>query len=112
MNQKQIIINIPSFPERNTEKSNNLKSMVKPIIIGTIAIIMSIGLVWAIGGNRAIQFALKDANLTQNQVSRMEFEFDMEGFTPTYDVEWHNNSIKQEYKIHAISGNILEIDWD
>lgn len=111
-NQKQIIINIPNMPEISTEKSNKLKAMVKPLVIGAIVVVLAIGLIWWGGGYRASQFALNHANLTQNQVSRISFDFDMERFTPTYEIEWYNNSIKQEYTVHAINGNILKIDWD
>lgn len=109
MTQKQIIINIP---EVNTDKLQNLKTWLKPIAIGFVAIGLAIGLLWGIGGYRASQFALGNAGLSSNAVSRLSFEFDMEGFTPTYEIEWYNNAMKQEYKVHAFSGNILEIDWD
>lgn len=112
MNQKQIIINIPSIPEINSESFKKSKNKIKGLLAIILGVSLGISLLWAIGGYRSLQFALNHANLTQNEITRMGFDFDMEGFTPTYEIEWYNNSMKQEYTVHALSGNILEIDWD
>lgn len=108
MNQKQIIINIPNSMEISSENKAKIKKAIKVTSIFLIIFILLLG----IGGYRASLQALDYANFNKSEVSRLNFEFDLDDFVPTYDIEWINNYQKYEYTIHAINGKLLKFELD
>ena len=62
----------------------------------------------------AIAIALKDAGLTQDQITGLRAEFDYDDGRPEYDVEFRQDRYEYDYEIHAETGKILsrDKDWD
>lgn len=62
----------------------------------------------------AIAIALKDAGLTQDQVTGLRAEFDYDDGRPEYDVDFRQGHYEYDYEIHAETGRILsrDKDWD
>lgn len=62
----------------------------------------------------AIAIALKDAGLTQDQVTGLRAEFDYDNGRPEYDVDFRQGHYEYDYEIHAETGRILsrDKDWD
>lgn len=56
--------------------------------------------------------ALKHANLTADQVSRLHTEFEIDDRIPHYDIQFHHESWEYEYEIHGETGDILSFDKD
>lgn len=56
--------------------------------------------------------ALKHAELSKDQVSRLKVEFDYDDGVPEYDVEFCHDGWEYEYEIHAESGQIRAWDKD
>ena len=67
-----------------------------------------------IAKEEAIDIALKDAGLTNDQVKALRTEFDYDDGRPEYDVEFRQGNYEYDYEIHAESGKILsrEKEWD
>lgn len=89
-------------------KSKTFKAVA--ITVGVVAI--GLTALWVAGGINATNNALIHANLTKDQVSHIRFEFEMERFIPEYQVSWYENQREIEYTVHAITGELLEIDID
>lgn len=90
-------------------KNINMK-LVKTFVIITISII-SIGvIVCMIGGSNAKKSALSHAGLSANEVNQIRWEFDFDNFYASYDVEWYYNNMEYDYKIDALSGDILKFE--
>ena len=60
----------------------------------------------------AIAIALKDAGLTEDQVTRLHAEFDYDDGRPEYDVDFRQGGFEYDYEIHAETGKILSRDKD
>ena len=65
-----------------------------------------------IGEDRAAQVALKDAMLTESQVSKLKTKLKLDDGTWYYDVEFCTRTLDYEYEIGAYSGAILKKDID
>lgn len=65
-----------------------------------------------IGEDRATQVALKDAMLTESQVSKLKTKLKVDDGTWYYDVEFETLTLDYEYEIEAYSGAILKKDID
>ena len=61
-----------------------------------------------IGEDRASQIALKDAGLTESQVSQLK----VDDGTWYYEVEFRTIALEYDYEIEAYAGAILEKDID
>ena len=62
--------------------------------------------------DEALAIALKDAGLSQSQVTRLSAKFDYDDGRPEYDVEFRHDGWEYDYEIHAESGKILSRDKD
>ena len=60
----------------------------------------------------AIAIALKDAGLTEDQVTRLHAEFDYDDGRPEYDVDFRQGRYEYDYEIHAETGKILSREKD
>lgn len=65
-----------------------------------------------IGEDRAAQIALKDAGLTESQVSRLKVKLRVDDGVWYYDVEFRTLALEYDYEIEAYAGAILEKDID
>ena len=65
-----------------------------------------------ISKEEAIAIALKDAGLTQDQVTGLRAEFDYDDGRPEYDVDFRQDRYEYDYEIHAETGKILSRDKD
>lgn len=65
-----------------------------------------------IGQERAVQTALSDAGLAENQVSKMKTRLKFGGSTWYYDVEFRTIALEYEYEVDAYTGAILDRDID
>lgn len=61
----------------------------------------------AITRDEAVQIALKDANLTPEEIFDLEAELDKERGTLHYDVDFEKDGKDYDYEIHAETGEIL-----
>lgn len=106
--QKQIILNVPSI---NTEISDKTKKVAKKIAMAFVGVSLLCAGIWGFGGYQASENALNFAQLNRNQVSAIRFDLDIEHFVPVYEVEWYLDRQEQEFKVHALTGEILEADF-
>jgi uncharacterized membrane protein YkoI len=58
----------------------------------------------------ALTIALNHAGLTENQIRRLEREFDRDQGRPEWDIEFVSGAYEYSYEIHAETGAVLE--WD
>ena len=65
-----------------------------------------------IGEEAALNAALADAGLSQNDVSDIEIEFDYDKDRIIYEVEFISADFEYEYEIDAVTGEILEFEHD
>jgi uncharacterized membrane protein YkoI len=63
-----------------------------------------------IGMQKAQTAALDHAGFTYSDVIRLHTEFDYEGQTPVYEVEFEKDGFQYEYTIHAQTGEVLH--WE
>lgn len=100
-------MNLKQFSITAEQKQGVKKALL--CALPAVAIAVS---VWGYGGVHASNLALSHANLNRDQVSFVRFELDLDDFIPRYDVSWHEGMRETEYTIHAITGQIMEIDFD
>ncbi len=62
--------------------------------------------------DEAKKIALKDANLTAEDVRFTDREFDLEDGTPYFELEFVTEENEYEYKIHAVTGEIIESECE
>ncbi len=60
-----------------------------------------------ITADEAVSIALKDANLTKDQIRDLDVELDQDTGSLHYDVDFDANGYDYSYEIHAESGKIL-----
>ena len=60
----------------------------------------------------ARDIALAHASLTNDQVTRVDIEFEYDDGRPEYTVEFYFENTEYEYEIHAETGEILSWEWD
>lgn len=56
---------------------------------------------------QAQSIALKHAGLSEDQVTALHTEYEVEHGIPQYDVEFHHENWEYDYEIHADTGEIL-----
>ena len=66
----------------------------------------------ALTKEEAQAIALKHAGFTEDQVSHLRAEYDMDDRTAEYDVEFREGRWEYEYEIHAETGAILSFEKD
>lgn len=65
-----------------------------------------------IGVDRAKEIALNHAGLTEAEVQFSKAKLENDDGTVEYDVSFYYGNTEYEYTIHAVSGEILEYDYD
>lgn len=65
-----------------------------------------------IGEDRAAEIALKDAGLTESQVSKLKVKLKVDDGTWYYEVEFKTIALEYDYEIEAYAGAILDKDID
>jgi len=60
----------------------------------------------------AVSIALRHANLTEDQVTRLRVAFGYDDGRPEYEVDFHYNGYAYDYEIHAETGTIITWDKD
>ncbi len=65
-----------------------------------------------IGKDAALQAALTDAGLTKDKVVDIDVEFEREGGSAWYEVDFESGKLDYEYKIDAATGNVLASSTD
>lgn len=60
----------------------------------------------------AIAIALKDAGLTESQVTRLKAELDYDRGQAEYEVDFHYDRWEYDYEIDAETGKIISFDKD
>ena len=71
----------------------------------------SSGAKW-IGKDAALQAALTDAELTENEVRDVEIEFERRFRSAWYEVDFESGWTEYEYRVDARSGQILSVRID
>lgn len=94
----------------NIENKEATVKCAKKILLFALIVLLALAIIWVIGGNKASENALNHANLSKEDVSFIRYEFDFDNFIPTYEVSWYQDSREMEYTVHAITGQLLEID--
>ncbi len=61
---------------------------------------------------QAKTIALSDANMSENEVSYIKVEFDIDDGIPEYEVEWWIDKTEYQYTINAIDSTILSREVD
>ena len=61
---------------------------------------------------KAEQIALDHLGLSQNQVTRLHTEYEIDDRIPQYEVQFHEGFWEYEFEIHAETGAILSFDKD
>lgn len=65
-----------------------------------------------ISSEQAKEIALKHAGLTEQQVSRLEVDFDSDNGVLKYEVDFHYGGMEYDYHISAESGKVISVDKD
>jgi len=65
-----------------------------------------------ITAEQAKQTALKDANLSESDVTGLKVEFENDNGTQKYEVDFSANGIEYDYDIDADTGKIISSDKD
>ena len=55
---------------------------------------------------------MQDAGFTEDQVTRLQTEFDWDDRRPEFEVDFHRDGYEYDYEIHAETGAILSKDID
>ncbi|MFI3228456.1 MAG: PepSY domain-containing protein [Clostridia bacterium] len=63
-----------------------------------------------IGQDKAQEIALLHAAVTEDNVTQLKTEFDIERGVAEYEVEWNVGKMEYEYTIDATTGDILKYD--
>lgn len=92
--------------------NQNTVLTAKKVGLVLLATVVLFGSIWAYGGIRASGQALGYANLSKNDVSYVRFELDLDDMLPKYDVKWYEGQREVEYTVHALTGQLLEVDYD
>lgn len=90
--------------------TSRVKERMKKILKVAVPVVCVVGLGFAGLAMRAVSVATNHAGvpLTQAQISDVEFDFDF--FLPNFDVEWKYQGMEYDYKVHAVTGNVLEME--
>lgn len=105
-----IELKTPDLPKG--EQLENWKKKAKTLILFALPCVLLFGAVWLYGGINASKYALGHANLSRDQVSFIRFSLDIDDFIPTYEVSWYQGNHEADYTVHAVTGQLLEYDWD
>jgi len=65
-----------------------------------------------IGKDKAKAAAFAHANVTEDQVTNLEIDFDYDDKKAVYEIEFETNDAEYEYVIDAITGKVLESERD
>lgn len=65
-----------------------------------------------IGKEKATEIALEDANLTEEDVTRLRISKDRDDGESIYEVQFTSQNTEYEYEILASNGDILSVDYD
>lgn len=104
-------------------KIKKLFSTPKRAVISTILIVVLILAIAAaigavifnnvfVGKDEAKKTALKDAGLSESDVSGMHVDFDYDDGRFEYEVEFYSDGVEYEYVIQASDGGIISRDID
>ena len=98
------------------------KSVKMAIIVVLLLALIAAGVIYLVlqtredellrGEDRASQIALKDAGLTESQVSQLKVKLKVDDGTWYYEVEFRTIALEYDYEIEAYAGAILEKDID
>lgn len=88
------------------------KMNIKLVSIIFASILLAGSILCILGGLNARSVALNHAGLTKDKVGFIEWDFDIDDFWATYEVEWYYNGIEYEYTINAFTANIVKYEWD
>ena len=61
-----------------------------------------------IGESAALSAALQHAGVAESSLTKQHVELDRDGSTMVYEVEFETQSVEYEYKIDAVSGEVLK----
>lgn len=65
-----------------------------------------------IGEDKALEIALKDAGLSESDITNKQVHLDVDDGRTEYDVEFYQGTTEYGYNIDAYNGDILEKDID
>lgn len=102
-------VSIFSVDESTKEK---VKQVCKKVLFCTVPLLLLWTAIWGYGGYRASEKALIHAEANRNQVSFVRFNLDLDDFIPLYEVSWYEGTRETEVTVHALTGQLMEIDWD
>lgn len=92
--------------------SENLKKWGKTLAMVLLPVTLVGGVVWCVGGLSASEQALAHAQRSRDEVSYVRFELDLDDFIPRYEVSWYEGTREVECTVHALTGQLIELDWD
>ncbi len=61
---------------------------------------------------QALGIALDNLGITQDKISKLKIEKDLDDEITVYDIEFHTETAEYDYTIHALTGKILEKEID
>ncbi|MFI3230455.1 MAG: hypothetical protein R3Y29_02760 [bacterium] len=92
--------------------NNDIIKYLKLFSIGALVIVTLGTSICILGANNAKEFALTHAGFSEQDISFVKWDFDLDNFLATYDIEWYHNNLEYEYKIHALTGEVLKYEID
>lgn len=93
------------------------RSRIIAIVAALLVLVAVILLIGVLGGKRiskseALQAALNDAGLTQNQISDVSVDYEREFGSSWYEVEFESGWKEYDYRIDAATGEVLSSRTD
>ncbi len=96
------------------------KTIIWIIVAVVLVAAVALGLVWYfvwndsayIGRDAAGAAALADAGFTQQEVSRLDVDFERDDGFVFYDVKFINGTTEYEYTIDASTGDVLHVEQE
>lgn len=98
----------------STEESKKMqmKTLCKKVLLFAVPSLVVWTAIWGYGGYCASEQALNHANVSRSEVSFVRFNLDLDDFIPQYEVSWYQGTREAEVTVHALTGQLMDIDWD
>ncbi|MFI3174026.1 MAG: hypothetical protein R3Y53_02345 [Bacillota bacterium] len=92
--------------------TKNFKETAKKFLKIVVPVACVAGLAFSALAVRSAIIATDHANvpLMQAQISDVDFDFDF--FLPHFDVEFRYQGVEYDYKVNALTGSILEMEYE
>ncbi len=92
--------------------ADSFKGRVKKFLKIAVPVACVVGGICTALAVRATFVAVDHANIPMAQAKISDIDFDFDIFFPHFDVEWKYQGMEYEYKVHALTGQVLEVKMD